>query len=131
MTGLRKISGNNKHSVVLSSDIKEASFVTQTLTSHHVCNRGGFFCLQISSHSRIMRVSHFSYLTRMPIAPSLFSISSPIPPHPALRSSAVSLPLRWVSQIIPTASDERPIRDASSPVAVPAPRTPIVDHSNS
>src|SRR5580700_9239457 len=56
MTGLRKISGNNKHSVVLSSDIKEASFVTQTLTSHHVCNRGGFFCLQISSHSRIMRV---------------------------------------------------------------------------
>src|SRR5580704_13651712 len=55
MTGLRKISGNNKHSVVLSSDIKEASFVTQTLTSHHVCNRGGFFCLQISSHSRIMR----------------------------------------------------------------------------
>src|SRR5580704_14247181 len=57
MTGLRKISGNNKHSVVLSSDIKEASFVTQTLTSHHVCNRGGFFCLQISSHSRIMRAS--------------------------------------------------------------------------
>jgi hypothetical protein len=28
---------------VLSSDIKEASFVAQTLTSHHVCNRGGFF----------------------------------------------------------------------------------------
>jgi predicted Zn-dependent protease with MMP-like domain len=31
---------------VLSSDIKEASFVAQTLTSHHVCNRGGFFCLR-------------------------------------------------------------------------------------
>jgi hypothetical protein len=44
---------------VLSSDIKEAFFVTQTLTSHHVCNRGGFFCLQISSHSRIMRVKAF------------------------------------------------------------------------
>src|SRR5580700_5159669 len=57
MTGLRKIPGNNKHSVVLSFDIKEASFVAQTLTSHHVCNRGGFFCPQISSHSRIMRVS--------------------------------------------------------------------------
>src|SRR5580693_4234126 len=63
MTGLRKISGNNKHSVVLSSDIKEASFVTQTLTSHHVCNRGGFFCLQISSHSRIMRARHFQRVT--------------------------------------------------------------------
>jgi hypothetical protein len=40
---------------VLSSDIKEASFVAQTLSCQHVCNRGGFFCLQISSHSRIMR----------------------------------------------------------------------------
>jgi len=42
---------------VLSSDIKEAFFVAQTLSSQHVCNRGGFFCLPISSHSRIMRAS--------------------------------------------------------------------------
>jgi len=52
---LRKIPGNNKHCVVLSSDNKEASFVAQTLSSQHVCNRGGFFCFQISSDSRIMR----------------------------------------------------------------------------
>src|SRR6202023_4271838 len=54
-TGLRKIPGNNKHCVVLSSDIKEASFVAANRSSQHVCNRGGFFCLQISSTSRIMR----------------------------------------------------------------------------
>src|ERR1700735_5793871 len=53
--GLRKIPGNNRHCVVLSSDIKEAFFVAQTLSSQHVCNRGGFFCLQIPSPSRIMR----------------------------------------------------------------------------
>ena len=54
---LAKIPGNNKHQVVLLSDIKEAFFVAQTLSSQHVCNRGGFFCLQISSPSRIMRAS--------------------------------------------------------------------------
>jgi hypothetical protein len=42
---------------VLSSDIKEASFVAANRSSQHVCNRGGFFCLQISSPSRIMRAS--------------------------------------------------------------------------
>src|SRR5713101_1752206 len=35
----------------------EASFVAANRSSQHVCNRGGFFCLQISSHSRIMRAS--------------------------------------------------------------------------
>src|SRR5580700_2148657 len=76
MTGLRKISGNNKHSVVLSSDIKEASFVTQTLTSHHVCNRGGFFCLQISSHSRIMRVKTNARLSGINVAHLLAAFPS-------------------------------------------------------
>src|SRR6266568_288747 len=60
--GLRKIPGNNKHCVVLSSDIREASFVAQTLSSQHVCNRGGFFCLQISSDSRIMRAKGLEFL---------------------------------------------------------------------
>src|SRR6202789_4603534 len=37
--------------------LKEASFVAANRSSQHVCNRGGFFCLQISSPSRIMRAS--------------------------------------------------------------------------
>src|SRR5580692_6561596 len=64
MIGLRKIPGNNRHCVVLSSDIKEAFFVAQTLSSQHVCNRGGFFCLQISSPSRIMRARRLPMFAR-------------------------------------------------------------------
>jgi site-specific recombinase XerD len=42
---------------VLSSDIKEASFVAQTLISHHVCNRGGFFCLKNHELFRLTTVA--------------------------------------------------------------------------
>src|ERR1700734_1032375 len=56
-TTCEKFLGTTNTCVVLSSDLKEASFVAANRSSQHVCNRGGFFCLQISSPSRIMRVS--------------------------------------------------------------------------
>src|SRR5436190_23720677 len=43
---LAKNSWEQQTLVVLSSEIKEAFFVAQTLSNQHVCNRGGFFCLR-------------------------------------------------------------------------------------
>jgi spore coat protein A, manganese oxidase len=76
---LRKIPGNNKHCVVLSSDIKEASFVAQTLFSQHVCNRGGFFCLQIQELSELA----VSDLDRLP---DRLSVIETLTPEAAVRT---------------------------------------------
>src|SRR5262249_16719396 len=53
-TGLRKIPGNNKHSVVLSSDTKKPPEVLQTSTRQRVCSTGGFSCLKNHELFRLM-----------------------------------------------------------------------------
>jgi hypothetical protein len=45
-TGLGKISGNNKHCVVVLSDTQKPPGVPQTLSRQHVCSTGGFSCLR-------------------------------------------------------------------------------------
>src|SRR5713101_453697 len=78
-TGLRKISGNSKHSVVVCSDKRKPPCVLQTLCSQHVYSTGGFSCLQkreLSGLERFMKKLPSGGLTdppceRMRMSPSL------------------------------------------------------------
>src|ERR1700677_4240541 len=56
--GCDRLAKNSREQQTLCCAIfrhSEASFVAANRSRQHVCNRGGFFCLQISSPSRIMR----------------------------------------------------------------------------
>src|SRR5664279_1681080 len=73
--GLAKISGNNKHCVVVKSITRKPLLLLQTLSQQHVCSRRGFPRLKLRELSGLahsaqcvlgLRMNCFGVLARVP-----------------------------------------------------------------